>query len=347
MSSKDKLTVTISPASFVYLAVVAAAVAAVWYLSGVVIIVVASVIFAAGLNPSVKRLEKIKFPRWLAVSVIYVMVFSILGYLIFLIAPTISEQANDIFKNFPAHRARVGASLDSQPLLQEAFDRVTDSVRSRPEILANQVGAAATGIIGSLFGFITFLVLTFYFLMSGREISSAMVKYVPSRKSQKEIIAIGKESSVKLGHWIRSQVIMSIIVFLTTYLVLSILGVEFSLSLALFAGLLQFVPFVGPLLGAAPALLAALVISPLNALIYSASVLIVQMLLANVIAPQLFNKAIGVSPVVILIAALIGFSLLGPVGVILAVPIAAVVDVVFDSLGPDYVKDKIFDATKS
>jgi predicted PurR-regulated permease PerM len=322
-------------------------VAMLWYLSGIVVIIVASLIFAAGLNPSVKRLEKMRFPRWLAVSIIYTLVFVLIGYLVFLITPSINDQVTTIVKNFPEYRSQIDQSLSSQPLLKAAFDRLALLTQSRPDALADQVGQAATGAIGSVFGFITFLVLTFYFLMSGREILVAVVRYVPGRERQKEIMEIGSESSIKLGRWIRYQLIMSLIVFITTYIILTLLGVKVALSLALFAGVLQFVPFIGAFIGAVPAALAALVISPTAALIFIALTVVIQLILANVISPQLFNKAIGVSPVIILLAALVGFTLLGPIGIILAVPVAAIIDVVFDTMGSDYVKEKIDEATKS
>ncbi len=347
MKDAQKLTVTISPLSFVYLVVVIAFLVLLWYSSGVVIIVLASLIFAAGLNPSVKKLEKIKFPRWLAVSVIFALTFAVLGYLIFLIAPTLVQQVNDIVANYPSISANINASLANQPLLQDLLDKLLVSIRSRPEVVTGQIGQAATGLIGGVFGFITFLVLTFYFLLSGQKISSAMVRYIPSKKRQREITMIGQESSIKLGHWIRSQLVMATIVFLATYGILTAMGVQYSLALSLFAGILQFIPFVGPLVGAIPGLLAALVLSPVSALIFIVFVIVSQLILANIVAPQLFNKAIGVSPVVILLAVLIGFSLLGPIGVILAIPVAAVVDVVFDSIGSDYVKEKISEATNS
>jgi len=347
MKRNPKLTVTISPISFVYLAIVVAMVAVLWYLSGIVVIIVASLIFAAGLNPSVKRLEKMRFPRWLAVSIIYTLVFVLIGYLVFLITPSINDQVTTIVKNFPEYRSQIDQSLSSQPLLKAAFDRLVLLTQSRPDALADQVGQAATSAVGSIFGFITFLVLTFYFLMSGREILVAVVRYVPGRERQKEIMEIGSESSIKLGRWIRYQLLMSLIVFITTYIILTLLGVKVALSLALFAGVLQFVPFIGAFIGAIPAALAALVISPTAALIFIALTVVIQLILANVISPQLFNKAIGVSPVIILLAALVGFTLLGPIGIILAVPVAAIIDVVFDTMGSDYVKEKIDEATKS
>ena len=347
MRHKEKQTVTISPMSFVYLAIVVGFAIMLWYLSGVVIIIVASMIFAAGLDPSVKRLQRMKFPRWLAVSLIYVLVFAIIGYLLFITAPTISNQVNDIFKNLPTYKVKINESLAGQPLLQEGFDKLINMTRSKPDIIASQVSQAATGVLGSVFGFITFLVLTFYFLMSGEEIARAMVRYVPGRARRKELLEIGRESSIKLGHWIRFQLIMSLIVFVTTFLILYFSGIKVALSLALFAGVLQFVPFIGAFLGAIPAVMAGLVISPVTALIIVILIVLVQLILANVVAPQLFNKAIGVSPVIILLAALIGFTLLGPIGVILAIPVAAVVDVVFDTMGSDYIKEKIDEATNS
>ena len=346
MKRGEKLNVTISPISFVYLAIVLGGALLLWYLSGVVVLVLASVIFAAGLDPSVRRLQKMKFPRWLAVTVIYLLVLAVVGYLVYLIAPTLSEQINGIVKNFPAHRAKIESSLVSQPLLLEGFDRVSTSLSGRPEIIVTQVSQVATGIIGSVFGFITFLVLTFYFMLNGREIASSLVRYIPHKQNQKKVAAIARESSVKLGHWIRFQLLMSIIVFIAMYILLTILRVQYALAFALFAGLMQFVPFIGPVIGAVPAGMGALTISPLTALIVIVFVVVLQMVLANVISPQLFKKAIGVSPVIILIAILVGFALLGPIGIILAVPVAAVIDVVFDSIGSDYVKDKINEATE-
>lgn len=346
MKQGEKLTVTISPVSFIYLVMVIAAALLIWYLSGVVVLVLASLIFAAGLDPSVRRLQKMKFPRWLAVMVIYLLVLAVIGYLVVLIAPNLNEQINSLVKTFPAQKARIEASLVSQPLLLEGFDRVSTLLSGRPEIIVTHVGQVATGIVGSIFGFITFLVLTFYFMLNGREIAAALVRYIPHKKNRDKVVLIAKESSVKLGHWIRFQLLMSLIVFVAMYILLTILGVQYGLAFSVFAALLQFVPFIGPVIGAVPAALGALTISPFTALIVVVFVVILQTILANIISPQLFKKAIGVSPVIILIAVLIGFALLGPIGIILAVPVAAVIDVVFDSLGSEYLKDRISEAAE-
>lgn len=346
MKHGEKLNVTISPVSFVYLAIVVGGALLLWYLSGVVVLVLASLIFAAGLDPSVRRLQQMKFPRWLAVLVIYLLVLAILGYLVVLIAPNLSEQINSLVKDFPAHKAKIESSLVSQPLLLEGFDRVSSSITGKPEIIVTQVSQVATGVIGSVFGFITFLVLTFYFLLNGREIAESIIRYIPRRENRQRVAKIARQSSIKLGHWIRFQLLMSVIVFVSMYILLTILGVQYALAFALFAGLLQFVPFIGPVIGAVPAGLGALSVSPFTALVVVIFVVILQMVLANVVSPMLFKKAIGVSPVIILIAVLIGFALFGPIGIILAVPVAAVIDVVFDSLGSDYVKEKINEATE-
>lgn len=343
---RDRVSVTISPISFVYLAVVVAAGLLLWYLSGIVVLVLASIIFAAGLDPSVRKLQELKFPRWLAVTVIYLLVLTIIGYLVVLIAPNLTEQINSLVKDFPAHRDKIESSLVSQPLLLEGFDRVSDSITGKPEVIVTQVSQVATGVIGSVFGFITFLVLTFYFLLNGREIATSIIRYIPHVNNRRKVAKIARDSSIKLGHWIRFQLLMSVIVFVAMYILLTILGVQYALAFSLFAALLQFVPFIGPVVGAVPAALGALSVSPFTALIVVVVVVVLQMVLANVISPMLFKKAIGVSPVIILIAVLIGFALFGPVGIILAVPVAAVVDVVFDSLGSDYVKDKINEAAE-
>lgn len=345
MKRGDNISVTITPISFVYLALVICAALVIWYLSGVVVLVLASIIVSAGLDPFVRRLQHMRFPRWLAVSLIYLLVLAVIGYIAVLITPTLTEQVGSLVQNFPVHRAKIEASLAGQPLVLEGFDRLTGSIVGKPEIIITQVGQVATGVIGGIFGFITFLVLSFYFLLNGRDIASALIRYIPHKSSQRKAVAIAKESSVKLGHWIRFQLLMSAIVFVAMYILLSALGVQYALVFSLFAALLQIVPFVGPVIGAIPAILGAFMVSPALALIVAVVVVILQVLLANVVAPQLFKQAIGVSPAVILIAVLVGFALFGSIGIILSVPVAAVVDVVFDSLGSDYVKEKIGEAT--
>lgn len=342
----ERQTITISPVSWVYLAIVVVAVGLLWYLSGVVILVLASIIFAAALNPSVVSLQKMKIPRPLAVGILYIVVFGVLGIVLYLVTPTITQQIQSLLSNLPSIQSHVQASLSSQPWLLSVYQKLTSTVADRPDIFINQVSQTAFGIVASVFGFVTVLVLTFYFLLNGRQIAQGLVKYVPTRRKRDEVLEIGLNSSVKLGHWIRGQLLLCLIVFVTTFITLSLLGVPYALTLALFAGLLQFIPFVGAVVGAIPAVLVAFTISPLKALFVVIFFVILQTLLGNIIGPQVMKKAVGVSPIIILIAALVGYTLLGVVGVILAVPIAAVIDVVYESQGSDFVKEKINEATQ-
>lgn len=342
----DRQTITISPISWVYLAIVVVAVGLLWYLSGVVILVLASIIFAAALNPSVVSLQKMKIPRPLAVAILYIVFFGVLGIVLYLVTPTITQQIQSLVNNLPSTQSRVQASLASQPWLLAGYQKLSATVASRPDLVINQVSQTAFGVVASVFGFVTVLVLTFYFLLNGRQIAQGLVKYVPTRRKRDEVLEIGLNSSVKLGHWIRGQLLLCLIVFVTTFIALSLLGVPYALTLALFAGLLQFIPFVGAVVGAIPAVLVAFTISPLKALFVVIFFVILQTLLGNIIGPQVMKKAVGVSPIIILIAALVGYTLLGVVGVILAVPIAAVIDVVYESQGSDFVKEKINEATQ-
>ncbi len=343
---QQKLSVTISPISWVYLAIVVAAVALLWYLSGIVLLVLASIIFAAALNPSVAQLQKLKIPRPLAVVLLYVVIFGVLGLIVYLVTPTITQQIQSLISNLPSLQAKIHTSLAPQPWLLQAYDKLSDTVQSRPDIVLNQVSQTAFGFVISIFGFVTILVLTFYFLLNGRSIAATLVKYLPTKQNRDEVLRISQTSSVKLGHWIRGQLLLCFITFVVTFIVLSLLQVPYSLTLALFAGVLQFVPFVGAIVGAIPAILVAMTISPIKGLIVLAYFVVFQLILGNIVGPQVMKKAVGVSPIIILIAALVGYTLLGIIGVLLAVPVAAVVDVVFESRGSNYVKEKIDEATQ-
>jgi predicted PurR-regulated permease PerM len=131
----------------------------------------------------------------------------------------------------------------------------------------------------------------------------------------------------KIGLWLRGQIILSVIIFLLTYLGLSILGVKYALVLALVAGLTEFVPYLGPILAAIPAVFFAFTQDPMLAVFVIVLYYIIQLFENNFIVPQLMQKVVGLNPVVSIVVLLIGFKVGGIIGVILAIPVATAIGV--------------------
>ncbi|KKS14295.1 MAG: hypothetical protein UU67_C0003G0017 [Candidatus Daviesbacteria bacterium GW2011_GWB1_41_5] len=132
----------------------------------------------------------------------------------------------------------------------------------------------------------------------------------------------------KLGAWLRGQVVLSLLIGAMTYAGLLILGVEFALPLAILAGLLEVVPVIGPIIAAIPAVLLALTVSPFQAGLVTGLYVAIQQLEGHVVVPQVMRRAVGLNPLLVILAISVGGRLLGIGGALLAVPIAVVIQLV-------------------
>ncbi|MBU4332000.1 AI-2E family transporter, partial [Patescibacteria group bacterium] len=126
----------------------------------------------------------------------------------------------------------------------------------------------------------------------------------------------------KIGSWLRGQVILMIIIGILSYIGLLILGVRYALLLALFAGLMEIIPYIGPIFGAVPAVFIALTQSPIKGLLVIVLYLIIQQLENNLIVPKIMKRAVGLNPIVVILVILIGGKIAGIVGALIAVPVA-------------------------
>ena len=126
----------------------------------------------------------------------------------------------------------------------------------------------------------------------------------------------------------RGQLILSLLIGTTTFIGLTLLGVEYALPLAIIAGLLEVVPVIGPIISGIPAVLVALTVSPLLAVLVGGLYLAIQQVESHVIVPQVMKRAVGLNPLLVILAVSVGTRLLGISGALLAVPIAVVIQVV-------------------
>ncbi len=135
-----------------------------------------------------------------------------------------------------------------------------------------------------------------------------------------------------MGAWVRGELILMFVVGLMTYIGLSLLRVEYALPLAIIAGLLEAVPVVGPIISSVPAILVALVTNPISAIGVVLLYIVIQQLENNILVPEIMEAAVGVSPLLVILALLIGASLFGIAGAILAVPTVAIAQVIVSDM---------------
>lgn len=289
-------------------------------------------IFAGALDPSVKAIMRLGVPRWLSITTIYLIFLGIIGLTIYLLIPAVSTQIKTIIDNLPIYQARLEHLVANQPFLYKIVGRVSQAVSSQSESAGMQVVSLTVGVFGSLVGFLTFLVLTFYMLTGGKKLGKSMVSFIPDRALRARIVEVGGKVSVRLGGWLRGQAILSVTIFVMALVMLIFMRVDFALTLALIAGITELIPLVGAYLGAIPAVMVAFTQSPTKALIVAIGYVVIQLFEGNVIVPQVMKRTLGLPPIVVFVAILIGGKLLGIVGVLLAAPVAAAVSVIIEDL---------------
>lgn len=293
-----------------------------WQIRPIVFIVLVVVILAAALLPLVAWLGRFKIPRGLAILIIYLFFAGVFALFIYFVIPLVVSQVQVIANNAPEFINRA-ARIDQLTNLQAA-ERTLDTLSSNLSKISASFWGAIVSVFGGFLSFLTILVLTFYLLIDSDKITAGLMKlFLPSQREHvKKLI---DDVSLKLGRWFRGQLTLMAIVGVVIGLGLYVLGVPFALTLGFAAGLLEIVPFVGPIISALLALLVAIAVgAPAWQLIAIILLfIIVQQLENQILVPKIMQKAIGLSPAVVIVAILIGGSLFGLAGAVLSIPLAA------------------------
>jgi len=295
-------------------------------LSGVLIIVFISYIIMAALSPFSDFLTKKRFPRILSVLIPYALAIAVLVLLIFPLVPFFVSQIQLLFSNFPTYINQVSKIFN----LNINVSNVNNVFESDIDAVAKNALSFTGKIFTGAFSVLSVLVIGFYLMLERHMLKDQVVILFP-QKYQKKIREIMVQIETKLGLWLRGQLVLSFTIGFVTWLGLTLLGLPFALPLGLLAGMLEIVPTIGPIIASVPAIIVALTISPQIALVVAAFYIVIQMIENNVLVPKIMEKAVGLSPIVVIIGVLIGSKFLGILGALLAVPFIAMVLIIVRS----------------
>jgi len=311
---------------------------------GALLLVYISMLLAIGFGPIVHAIEHQqrvpigtpRLPRWLAILVIYVTIVAIVTVIGVLVIPPLVAQAADFWERIPHYSDVVQNFLIERGVLSH---RVTleEAVRGAPASPGAAVGTMATAVswtVKTILGIVTVLVLTFYLLVERDALLSGFVRLFP-RDSRPRVLETSRKISGKVSAWLSGQLILAGSIGTTAAVALYALGVPFFYVLALIAAIGEMIPVVGPIMSAVPAILVGLSVSPRTALFVAIFWIVQQQLENHLLVPKIMQRQLGVSPVVIIVALLIGGSVLGIVGALLAVPTADILQVVVQELLED------------
>jgi len=301
------------------------------------LVVYVSGVLAIGFSPIVRVIERQKllpigsarFPRWLAILVLYLAILGTIGLAIFLVFPPLVDQAQALWTKAPQMFEQGQQFLISKGWLKEHLT-IREAVERAPGTGGDAVGKVASAIgsvAGGIFGIVTILILTFYMLVDSANLRETLLRLLPKERRARADAA-ARDVTLKVSAWLGGQLLLGLAIGTTSAVGLWALGIPYFYVLALISGIGEMIPVIGPILSAIPALAVAASVSPQKALLVLIFFLLQQQLENHVLVPKIMSRQVGVSAVTVIIALLIGGSLAGIVGAILAVPTAAILQVV-------------------
>ena len=322
---------------------IALAVVIIWsaYLArGVLLLLYISGLLAIGFSPIVRVIERQKalpigtrrFPRWLAILILYVAILGTLTAIGALVFPPLIDQAQQLWSALPdmfeqAQQFLIAKGILSEHLtLREAVQRAPGAGGS--EAVGRTVVSAVVGVVGGIVGLITILILTFYFLVESDALRRTLLRLFP-REDRPRVDATARTITTKVSAWLGGQLLLAGIIGSTSALGLWALGIPFFYVLALLSAIGELIPVVGPILASIPAIAVAATVSVNKVLLVIVFFVLQQQVENHVLVPKVMERQVGVNPVAVIVALLIGGNLLGIPGAILAVPTVAILQVLF------------------
>ncbi|ETT62194.1 AI-2E family transporter [Paenibacillus sp. FSL H8-0457] len=292
------------------------------------------------LNPLVDMLERRKIKRGWSILILYLLIAGILTVVVLAVIPVLRTQIMSLIDNFPTYSEKVrqqfeeltGSQLYSQ--LQEAVNINSQewwgTITQKATEILNSTWSKVGGFLGAfteiVLSIITVPFVLFYMLKDGKKLPRKILSYLPTQ-SRSGILHVLQDINHQISSFIRGQIIVSVCIGILLYIGYMIIGLDYALILAIIASFTSVVPYLGPAIAITPALIVALVTSPVMLLKMVAVWTIVQLIEGKFISPQIMGKTLKIHPITIIFVILTAGNLFGVVGILLAVPGYAVLKV--------------------
>ncbi len=301
-----------------------------------ILVLLTSVVIASSVEPGTRWFVNRRIPRVLAVLLIYIIIITFFfGLLIFFSGPLLNDLSN-VINNIPAYLESITSGANRfqiSPAFTDVINNLSGSFKNVD--LLSSAGESFTGvttgflatasaIFGGILSFVLIVVLSFYLAVQEDGVANFLKVIVPIQH-EKYILDLWKRSQRKIGLWMQGQLVLGIIIGVLTYLGLSILGVENAMLLAVIAALFELIPLFGPILAAVPAAAVGFVQGGLTlGFLVIGLYVIIQQFESQLIHPLVVKKIVGIPAMIAIIALIVGAQLAGFLGILISVPLAAV-----------------------
>lgn len=309
-------------------------------LKTLVVLGLIAVVLTTGIAPAVVWIEKRRLPggrhlpRAAAILVVYAAAFFVVSVMVTLVVVPLVQQAVEFSRNVPQYLSAIEKWLGQ---VHSRYPQVPDyaHVISRMQSQLSAAGGYLTGSVGAVFGFFggvasafTVAVLTFYLLLSFEDIRSSFLE-LAAGKDRKRVRQVMSKMAGAMGGWLRGMILLSAIVGTSVALVMLALGVPYAYVIGIAAAIGEPIPMFGPLMAALLGILIAAFGPVWKLVVVIGFFVVLAAVESNILAPKVMHKQVGLSPLATILALAAGTALMGLVGAVLAVPIAAALRVLY------------------
>lgn len=285
----------------------------VYFIRDIILQFYVALLVTAILNPLVTRLSRFKIPRIASILIVYAFLILIISGAVAVLVPPLIEQTSAFISNLPIFLSNIGFS-------KVISDQVVQQLLTQLGSIPAQIAKLLLSLFSNVLAVVAVLVFAFY-LLSQRDSLEEQLENLVGDKERNRVSKVINLLEIKLGSWARGQLALMLVVGLANYIGLKLLGIPFALPLSILAGLLEIVPYIGPIIAAIPAVLIGFGLSPIIGSAVAALAFLIQQLENYIFVPQITKRSTGVNPVITLLALALGFRLAGIIGILIAVPI--------------------------
>jgi len=329
-----QLTINITAGTIIKILIILGITALLWQLRELVLIIITSIVLASATEPGIRFFTKFKLPRVFSVLIVYVAVIGMFIGLIYSFVPVLLQETSGLLKDMPT----LTEALESDAALTTVLPAgvnisgLQDSLGELITTYSTNAFAFLNMVFGGVFTFVLIIVFSFYFAVEESNMRD-FIRIIAPKKSEKYAIDLLKRSQRKVGRWMQGQLLSGLIIGMLTYLGLTVIGVKYALLLSALVVLFGLIPVFGIILATIPAVAIGYVTGGTTmALLVLALYLIVQQFEGNLIYPLIVTRIVGVPPLMVMLALIVGAQLAGFLGILLSVPLAAVLQEIVKDL---------------
>jgi predicted PurR-regulated permease PerM len=294
-------------------------------LSSVLVLIGVAFFLALGLEPAASWFVNRKLPRWAATTLVFAIFLAMVGAFVAAAVPPLVQQASELIKQAPHYLQQAQDHSSAIGRLNERFhvqQRITDTINGSGGSVVNDVVSAGSAVFGAVADSLVVIVLTVYFLVDMPRIRTTLYRLVPHSRRPRAIL-IGDEVFAKVGAYVLGNVLISVIAGAATFVWLMAFNVPYPLLLGIFVALLDLVPVVGSTIAGVVVAAVALTVSLPVCIATIVFFVVFRLFEDYVLVPRIIGGAVKVPALITVVAVLIGGALLGIVGALVAIPIAA------------------------